>query len=342
MGRIVTALNSCLVCIVAITAPITWTQAAMVRIQHYVHAGCDIDGRRYLPSGADVGLVATFELPGGSQLCRDAINRMQAGCETATHFQATNPDGHPWRPGEKDPRCLEVFRNEIPQCVEHYALQAPKCEGAQRATAVEPLGPDWLLAENQDCHVFAPDPPPGTSVTWEGDCIDGKATGHGTRTWRDSHGVAVYQGQMHDGKLHGLGTSTYSDGGRHEGEYRNNRRHGHGDLTLPNGMRYQGEFRDDQAHGRGTLVFLDGSRYVGEFRHDTLHGHGTYMYVNGGHFEGEYRNGKPNGYGTLSMPNGDEFKGTWVDGCFEDRGGRWAPGGRYANVHTTPAACGFE
>ena len=342
MRRAVMALKASSTFILAVTVLTPWAQAETTRIQHYVHAGCEVDGRRYLPSGADIGLVATFELPEGRQQCLAAINRMQVGCEMATHFQATNPDGHPWGPNEKNPGCLEIFRNEISRCIEHYASQAPKCEAAQRASAVEPLGPDWLRVENQDCHVFAPDPTPGTTVTWEGDCIDGKAAGHGRRVWRDSDGEGVYQGQMLDGMAHGFGTSTFSDGGRHEGEYRNNWRNGHGVLTLPDGSRYEGEFQNHKAHGRGTLIFLDGSRYVGDFRDDTLHGYGTYTYVGGGRFEGEYRNGKPNGYGTLSMPNGDELKGTWTDGCFEDRGGRWAPGGRWAFVNTTAAQCGFE
>ena len=65
------------------------------------------------------------------------IARGQVGCEWAKDFSPTNPDGHPWAPGEKDRRCINVFRDEIPRCIEHYEDQKSKCEGSKRESRRE-------------------------------------------------------------------------------------------------------------------------------------------------------------------------------------------------------------
>ena len=108
-----------------------------VQIQHYTHAGCTIAGQRYLPAGADSGLVATFWIPRQKRNCLDAVDRMRIDCGLATDFQSTNPDGHPWAPGEKDSQCLGVFMSEIPRCIDHYESQRPKCEGPRRESKKE-------------------------------------------------------------------------------------------------------------------------------------------------------------------------------------------------------------
>ena len=53
------------------------------------------------------------------------------------------------------------------------------------------------------------DPQPNEIVTWDGACIDGRASGHGVQRWEfDSNAqrvVSRYEGDMQDGKLHGRG-----------------------------------------------------------------------------------------------------------------------------------------
>lgn len=127
MGKVFMGLTGTLAVIIGVSMPIVPSKAENAQIQHYTHAGCDIGGRRHLPAGADIGLVATFQLPEGKQQCLDAVNRMKAGCEMATHFQGTDPDGRPWKTGEKDPMCLDAFRAEVPQCIQHYENESQKC-----------------------------------------------------------------------------------------------------------------------------------------------------------------------------------------------------------------------
>ena len=126
-AKFVIGLTGSLALIIGVSMPIAPSKAENARIQHYTHAGCEIGGRRVLPAGADIGLVATFQLPQGKQQCLDAVNRMKAGCEMATHFQGTDPDGRPWNTGEKDLGCLDAFRAEIPQCIQHYERESQKC-----------------------------------------------------------------------------------------------------------------------------------------------------------------------------------------------------------------------
>lgn len=363
MNARVMALTGSLALMTAVTMSISHAQEPTVRIQHYTHAGCDIGGRRYIPAGADTGLVATFRYPEGKQQCLDAIKRMQAGCEMATHFQATNPDGHPWGSGKKNPRCLEAFRREIPKCVEHYERQVPKCEGPVRGSTLEPFGPNWIVARNQPCQVYILSPEPGEAVTWSGGCVDGKADGSGLLVWRLSGRVESYQGEMRAGRLHGQGTFHHSDDTRYKGAFRDGKKQGHGVLTIPGGGSYVGGFHDDTFHGRGLFILPDGTRYEGEVRHgkahgrghytfpdgistyvgdfqdSVFHGHGKYKRRDGSRFEGAYRNGKPNGYGTFVGSDGLRLEGTWTDGCFrKEMGGAVQVGA----VNTTPAACGIE
>ena len=128
MNETLIRLSGSLVLLISVSMPIPESRAETIRIQHYTHIGCNVGGQRYLPAGADIGLVATFRLPEERQPCLDALKRMQAGCEMATHFQGTTPDGHPWKPGEKHPLCLSVFRGEISACIGHYEFESQKCD----------------------------------------------------------------------------------------------------------------------------------------------------------------------------------------------------------------------
>ena len=92
---------------------------------------------------------------------------------------------------------------------------------AATSYAVEPLGPDWLIVENQPCQVHNPNPLSDELVTWSGGCVDGKASGEGRLFWRSSAGEDVYEGEFRDGKIHGRGNILYANGNRYEGEFRN-------------------------------------------------------------------------------------------------------------------------
>ena len=108
----------------------------------------------------------------------------------------------------------------------HLGADASRLLMAAAETVLEPFGPDWIIAKNQQCQLWGAFDWAGDEVvTWSGACIDGKASGHGR------------------------GIFTYVDGARYEGEWRENKRHGRGILTLANENRYEGEWREGKIHG---------------------------------------------------------------------------------------------
>ena len=137
MNETLVRLTGGLALLIAVSMPLSEARAETVRIQHYSHMGCEVAGKRYLPAGADTGLAATFRLPEQRRQCLDAVKRMRVGCEMATHFQPTNPEGHPWKPGEKHPRCLGAFAAEVLACIGHYELEGQKCHGLGSETKSE-------------------------------------------------------------------------------------------------------------------------------------------------------------------------------------------------------------
>ena len=56
--------------------------------------------------------------------------------------------------------------------------------------------------------------------------------------------------------------------------------------------------------------------------------------ANGERYAGAWRNVRPHGRGIYTQADGTIFERVWRDGCFGERGGRWASIG-------TAAACGF-
>ncbi len=97
-----------------------------------------------------------------------------------------------------------------------------------QAPAMEPFGPNWVVAENQPCQQFdrslKPGKTPSYTYTWSGGCVDGKLSGKGRWVIQFHSGYQkVYEGSMRAGKHHGQGTMTLSDGDRYVGEWRNGR-----------------------------------------------------------------------------------------------------------------------
>lgn len=157
----------------------------------------------------------------------------------------------------------------------------------------------------QPCQ-YLHDPDPGE---WTGSCVDGLASGEG----RAEGPGWFFEGTARAGKGHGFGVHVHDGGGR-----------------------YEGEFRDGEYHGYGTYTGADGYSYEGELRDGKRHGHGIETLASGNRYEGEYRDNKPHGWGTYTRTDGERYEGNWSNGCFGERGGRWAFFG------TSAAACGFE
>ena len=144
---------------------------------------------------------------------------------------------------------------------------------------LEPFGPNWIVTENQPCQLYNSSPEPGETVTWSGNCVDGKASGEGRVVWRGNYGRPVYEGGYRDGRMHGHGTYTWADGEGYEGGYRDGKEHGHGTYTWASGDLYEGEYRDGKEHGWGIYTAADGRRYEGEWRDGCFEQNGRRAWV---------------------------------------------------------------
>ena len=167
----------------------------------------------------------------------------------------------------------------------------------QSAAGVEgnhlvPFGLDWIIAENQPCQLWNPYLISGETITWSGDCVQGKASGEGRWVWYTVDGENVYEGDMRAGKPHGRGSLASLDGSHYEGEWRDGMANGRGTYTWPDDHRYEGEWRNDKRHGGGTLTFPDGSHYESQWRDGIAYGRGNHTNVNGVVRTCLYRNGK--------------------------------------------------
>ena len=141
-----------------------------------------------------------------------------------------------------------------------------KIPEATSETPMEPFGPEWTIVANQSCQVWNEAVPKHyEGVTWTGDCIDGRVSGHGRLTHGDG---TVYEGNMHDGKFHGYGIYSARYGYRYEGEWRDGELHGYGVESVPRSYRYAGEWQESERHGQGTHYFSEDGSYTCEWVND--------------------------------------------------------------------------
>ena len=166
----------------------------------------------------------------------------------------------------------------------------------------EELGPEWIRAENVDCHAHR-------------DTLRNL----GIRSAVGAEAVPyTYSGECRERKAHGQGIATLSTPGvgdaRYSGEWRDGRATGQGIWNRPDGHRYEGEFLDGYRHGQGTGIWADGARYEGAWHEGLQHGQGTYEWSNGDRYTGGFHNGAPWGHGTLIETTGSRFNGAWENG----------------------------
>lgn len=114
-----------------------------------------------------------------------------------------------------------------------------------------------ITAENSECQLWVDS---SDSVEWDGRCIDGKASGHGTVIYKKKGEVfSTYEGEMKNGYPNGAGVATFPDGMSRAGIYINAYLNGHGMQTFPDGKKFIGEFKDNLMHGQGVAYNEDGS-----------------------------------------------------------------------------------
>lgn len=148
----------------------------------------------------------------------------------------------------------------------------------------------------------------GYTVTWTGQCKNGKADGAGSLQW--------FYNKRPDG--------------RYDGDYALGKMHGHGTYAMDDGSRYIGQFQDNLRNGRGAYLWSDGTRYEGDYQNNLMEGNGTVYWTDGSFYVGEFQRDKKFGFGKLSLvlnnPYIKEFadSGQWignyyvVEGVFAD------------------------
>ena len=144
----------------------------------------------------------------------------------------------------------------------------------------------WMETANQPgCYFWNPNPQPGETVTWTGDCSNGLASGVGTREWRyrNADGQAVSSGE----------TGQFQNGKMGDGYWT---------IRTTDGDVYEGPVVDGERSGRWILRFRDGEAEVK------------------GVEEGPYVSGKRNGHWVLRSASGTVEEGPYVDG---KKHGRW-------------------
>ncbi|HYD06584.1 MAG TPA: hypothetical protein VEC60_12705 [Reyranella sp.] len=193
----------------------------------------------------------------------------------------------------------------------------------------------WMTDARSGCTVWDPLPVPEQTIQWTGRCRDGKASGAGVLTiFRAGKLVERDEGEFVDGKQTGHGSRHYRDG-QYAGDFKDGLFDGNGVYVASNGMRYDGEWKAGNFDGHGTLSFASGVRYEGQFRANTFSGHGRLILPDGARYDGEYRLNTPHGMGVYRDANGAIFAGQWTNGCFRD-------GDRTAHLGVFAEDCGLS
>lgn len=163
--------------------------------------------------------------------------------------------------------------------------------------------------------------------TYEGECRDGWAEGHGTLSFPD--GIKV-EGEWRNGNMNGKGSLTTKDGYQYTGDWLDGKKHGQGTETWADGTKYVGSIANGKRNGSGIYTWSDGGRYEGDFVDGVRTGKGIYYWPNGNKYEGDFVDNARTGKGILTSPKGDRYEGEWQNGKNHGKGIRiWANGNRY-------------
>ena len=107
-----------------------------------------------------------------------------------------------------------------------------------------------IKARNSSCFVLAQNffPLDSLSITWDGACIDKKASGIGTLTYYINNDVvAEYKGPVSNGSPNGIGKFSSPNGFKWEGNFVNGVLNGQGKVIFPDSTkRLEGNFHDGE------------------------------------------------------------------------------------------------
>lgn len=150
-----------------------------------------------------------------------------------------------------------------------------------------------------------------TTVTWSGDCVDGRAQGVGSLDWfRDGVNSVHYEGEMSNGRITGRG-ELIEGGVRQRGVFEN-AEFKEGSAIYRDGRRYAGRWYKG-SWTKGVLTGPGGRRMDGRWYEGRMTGVGIAEGPEG-RYEGNWYKGKPEGKGVFVARSGERYEGKWHDG----------------------------
>ena len=172
----------------------------------------------------------------------------------------------------------------------------------------------------EGCQVWNDTPETNETLSWSGECIDGKANGKGTLVFTHDHEgqprSSRYVGEVEAGLINGYGTFYDADGNRYQGIWSAGRPNGYGTRLGSNGHRYEGYFKDGLPHGTGIYYWANGDRYEGRFEGGKPDGRGAYHWADGSRYEGTIR-GSLADIGACHLADGS------IRACYQMPDGAW-------------------
>jgi hypothetical protein len=151
----------------------------------------------------------------------------------------------------------------------------------------------WLKDSASNCALYSAGATAGDTVSWAGDCADGKANGLGTATFTHGGISQSFTAQFTGGVIpDGHVITRWGKGWSYDGEEINGVFSGAGILTTDASDRFEGQWVDGKMNGFGVLRRASGERYSGDWKNDRPNGMGQLWHVDGTAVSGTFVDGK--------------------------------------------------
>ena len=91
-----------------------------------------------------------------------------------------------------------------------------------------------FILSDKGCKVFCQSCDEGETITWDGTCLNGFASGSGSRIIFNSNSkiISNYSGKLVSGKRSDFGINTWEDGERYDGNWLNDVKNGAGNNFI--------------------------------------------------------------------------------------------------------------